>query len=106
VVCTTVLARRVPRDPSGHVLRTVIRCLLACVVPAAVALVVVRLAGQALGTATTGSLVASLAGGAVLAVGYVVAVRRLRVTEVDILLAPLLHAAQGARPNGRTREGE
>jgi putative peptidoglycan lipid II flippase len=106
VVCTTVLARRVPRDPGGHVLRTAVRCLLACVLPAAVALVVARLAEQALGTATTGSLVASLAGGAVLGVGYVVAVRLLRVSEVDNLLSGLLHAAQGARPNGRTREGE
>ncbi|HUR52180.1 MAG TPA: murein biosynthesis integral membrane protein MurJ [Mycobacteriales bacterium] len=106
VVCTTVLARRVPRDPDGHVLRTTVRCLAATVVPAAVALLVAHLAERALGTATAGSLVASAAGGAVLVVGYVVAARRLRVRELDDLLAPLLRTAQGGRSISRTREGE
>jgi putative peptidoglycan lipid II flippase len=90
VVCTTVLARRVPRDPRGHVLRTTVRCLLAAAPAAAVAVLVVRLAEQSLGTATTGSVTAVLAGGAVLAVGYLALVRRLRVPEVDVLVAPVL----------------
>jgi putative peptidoglycan lipid II flippase len=101
-----VLARRVPRDPRGHVLRTAVRCLAAGLLPAAVALAVVRLAGDALGTATTGSVTAVLAGGAVLAVGYLVIARRLRVPEVDVVVGPLLRAAQGAPLIGRTRESE
>lgn len=106
VVCTTVLARRVPRDPRGHVLRTAVRCLVAAVLPALVALLVSALASAALGTATTGSVVAVVAGGLVLAVGYLVLARRLRVPEVDAVLGPLLRAAQDLRVNGRTREGE
>jgi putative peptidoglycan lipid II flippase len=106
VVCTTVLARRVPRDPQGHVLRTAVRCLVAAAVPAAVALLVTRLAESALGTATTGSVVATVAGSTVLGVGYVVGVQRLRVGEADMLVGTLRHAAQAVRPNGRTRESE
>jgi hypothetical protein len=106
VVCTAVLARRVPRDPRGHVLRTAARCLFAVAGPALAALVVSRLAADALGTAFTGSLVAAAAGGAVLLVGYVAIVRRLGVAEVDELVAPLLRAAQGRGATGRTREGE
>jgi putative peptidoglycan lipid II flippase len=106
VVCTTVLARRVPRDTHGHVLRTATRCLFAVAAPAVAALLVARLADDALGTAFTGSLVATAAGGAVLLVGYVAIVRRLGVAEVDELVAPLLRAAQGRGATGRTREGE
>jgi len=105
VVCTTVLARRVPRDTHGHVLRTATRCLFAVAAPAVAALLVARLADDALGTAFTGSLVATAAGGAVLLVGYVAIVRRLGVPEVDELVAPLLRAAQGRGATGRTREG-
>jgi hypothetical protein len=106
VVCTTVLARRVPRNTHGHVLRTATRCLFAVAAPAVAALLVARLADDALGTAFTGSLVATAAGGAVLLVGYVAIVRRLGVPEVDELVAPLLRAAQGRGATGRTREGE
>jgi putative peptidoglycan lipid II flippase len=105
-VCTAVLARRVPRDRDGHVLRTTVRCLVAVTVPALVALLVSWLAGQALGPATTGSVMALLAGGLVLGTGYVAAARRLRVTEVDELLTPLLRLAQGRGVNGRTRQSE
>jgi hypothetical protein len=55
-----------------------------------VTVVVARLAQQALGTATTGSLTALVAGGAVLAVGYLALVRRMRVPEVDALVGPVL----------------
>jgi putative peptidoglycan lipid II flippase len=106
VVCTTVLASRLPRDTHGHVLRTATRCLFAVAAPAVAALLVARLADDALGTAFTGSLVATAAGGAVLLVGYVAIVRRLGVPEVDELVAPLLRAAQGRGATGRTREGE
>ena len=106
VVCTTVLAQRVPRDPRGHVLRTAVRCLTAAAVPALVALLVTRLAADALGRATTGSVAALVAGGLVLAVGYLALAKRLRVPEVDIVAAPLLRAAQGAPLIGRTRRSE
>ena len=105
VVCTSVLARRVPRDPRGHVLRTAARCLFAVTAPALAALLVARLTTDALGRATTGSLVAAAAGGLVLLVGYVGIVRRLRVPEVDELVRPLLRAAQGRGATGRTGEG-
>lgn len=90
VVCTTTLARRVPRDPAGHVLRTAARCLLAAAVPAAVAALVVHLAEGYAGTAVTGAALAALLGGAVLTSGYLALARRVRVTEVEQLLAPLL----------------
>lgn len=106
LVCTRVLARRVPRDRQGHVLRTAVRCLVAVTGPALVALLVSWLAGRALGGATTGSLVGLLTGGLVLGTGYVAVVRRMRVTEVDELLGPLLHLAQGRRSIGRTGQGE
>jgi putative peptidoglycan lipid II flippase len=106
VVCTTVLARRVPRDPRGHVLRTAVRCLTAAALPALVALLVTRLAQDALGEATTGSVTGVLVGGLVLAVGYLAIARRLRVHEVDLVAAPLLRAAQGAPLIGRSRGSE
>ena len=65
-----------------------------------------RLAGDALGKATTGSVVSLLAGGLVLGVGYLAIARRLRVPEVDLVAAPLLRAAQGAALIGRTRKSE
>jgi putative peptidoglycan lipid II flippase len=90
VVCTTVLARQVPRDPHGYVLRTTARCLLAIAVPAAVAALVVHLSEGYAGTAAAGAAVAAVLGGAVLASGYLAAARRLRVTEVEQLMAPVL----------------
>jgi putative peptidoglycan lipid II flippase len=90
VVCTTVLARRLPRDPAGHVLRTTSRCLVAAAVPAVVAALVVRLSEGYAGRATAGAAVAAVLGGAVLATGYLAAARRVRVPEVEELLAPVL----------------
>lgn len=89
-VCTSVLARRVPRDPDGHVLRTAVRCLFAAVGPAVLALLVLVGADRSLGDGTTGALVGLVLGGLVLLSGYVVVVRRVRVPEVDELLAPVL----------------
>jgi putative peptidoglycan lipid II flippase len=90
VVCTTVLARRVPRDPHGFVLRTAVRCLFAATAPALGTVVALVAVERVLGTATTGSLVGLVLGGVLLAAGYVVALRRVRVGEVDALLAPVL----------------
>ena len=90
VVCTSVLARRVPRDPRGHVLQTAVRCLFAAAVPAAVAALVVHLAEGYAGRATAGAALAAVLGGAVLASGYLAAARRVRVAEVEQLLTPVL----------------
>jgi len=97
VVCTTVLRRRVPRDPAGHVLRTTVRCLVAAAPAAAASLLVATLAQRALGRATTGSAAALLLGGLVLGVGYVALVRRMRVPEVDALVTPVLARLSGPR---------
>jgi putative peptidoglycan lipid II flippase len=90
VVCTRVLARRVPRDPVGNVLRTTVRCLVAAAVPALVAALVVHLSEGYAGKATLGAAVAAVLGGAVLGSGYLAAARRIRVSEVEELLAPVL----------------
>jgi putative peptidoglycan lipid II flippase len=90
VVCTTVLARQVPRDPRGHVLRTTVRCLTAVAVPGIVAAVVVHLTEQLMGTSAPAALAAALLGGAVLASGYLAGARRVRVQEVEQLLSPVL----------------
>jgi putative peptidoglycan lipid II flippase len=90
VVCTRVLSRRVPRDPGGHVLRTTVRCLVAAAVPALVAALVVHLSEGYAGKATLGAAVAAVLGGAVLGSGYLAAARRIRVSEVEELLAPVL----------------
>jgi LPXTG-motif cell wall-anchored protein len=70
------------------------------------ALLVAHLTEQALGTGTTGSAVAVVLGGLVLGAGYVLLLRKVRVTDVDNLVGPVLRAAQGRRVNGRTRESE
>ncbi len=90
VVCTTVLARRVPRDPQGHVLRTTVRCLFAIAVPAGMAALVVHLSEGYAGRATGGAAVAAALGGAVLVSGYLAAARRVRVQEVEQLMAPVI----------------
>jgi putative peptidoglycan lipid II flippase len=90
VVCTTVLAGRVPRDPRGHVLRTATRCLFAAAGPAVVAAVVVHLAAGFAGRGSAGAGLAVVLGGLVLLTGYLAAARGARVAEVDQLLAPVL----------------
>ncbi len=90
LVCTRVLARRVPRDPRGFVLRTTARCAVAVVVPAVVALVAVRIVEQQVGVGTAPSLLALALGAAVLGLGYPFAAARLRVPEVDSVLRPVL----------------
>jgi putative peptidoglycan lipid II flippase len=90
VVCTRVLARRVPHDPNGFVLRTVVRCLTAAALPGLGAVAVVVVLERLLGVDATGSAAATVLGGALLLAGYLALARRLRVPEVDELLRPLL----------------
>jgi putative peptidoglycan lipid II flippase len=103
LLCRRVLLRRVgapPRGAPSRVLRTAVRCLVAALLPALLAGVLARLATAWLGQGTAGSLVAVVVGGAVLGVGYVLVVRRLRVPEVDEALAPVLRRLP-ARLGGR-----
>jgi putative peptidoglycan lipid II flippase len=90
VVCTRVLATRVPRDPAGFVLRTTVRCLFAALLPALAAWVLVAATGRVVGEGTAGALLATVLGGGVLVVGYLAAARRVRVPEVDQIAGPLL----------------
>ena len=98
VVCTRVLAKVVPRDPAGHVLRTSLRCLLAALLPAVAAALVVAGVTTALGDGLLPAVLATAGGGAVLAAGYVAGARRLHVQEVMTLSAPVLTRLSLARP--------
>jgi len=90
VVCSVVLSRRTGGLGVGSVVRTAVRCLVASAVAAAPAAGLVALVTARLGEGVTASLLALAAGGAVLAVGYVVLARRLRVREVDEVAGPVL----------------
>ena len=90
IVCTRVLARRVPRDPSGHVLRTTVRCLAAAFVPGVVVLALGRVVDVQVGTGTGPAAALLVVGGLVLGVGYLLGARRLSVPEVDSLVRPVL----------------
>jgi putative peptidoglycan lipid II flippase len=89
-VCTTVLARRVPRDPDAFVLRTTVRCVAAAAGPALAALAVVLLVDRYAGVGPAAAALATVAGGLVLGAGYLQMARRLRVPEVEQLLGPVL----------------
>ncbi len=90
LVCTTVLAKRVPRDPTGYVLRTAVRCLCAVALPAVLAFALVRLVERSLGAGLLPALVAAVLGGTVLGVGYLRVAQRVRVPEVAELVGPVL----------------
>lgn len=90
LVCTSVLSRRVPSDPRGFVLRTVVRCLTAAAVPGLAAFAVVVGVEHVLGLGATSSAVSVVLGGGLLALGYLALARRLRVPEVDAVVTPLL----------------
>jgi putative peptidoglycan lipid II flippase len=98
LVCSRVVARRTGRPEGGRVGRTGLRCLLAGLLPALLAALVAAGVTRALGQGPLGAAVAVAAGGAVLGVGYVLLVRRLRVGEVDEVLGPVLRRVPGLRP--------
>jgi putative peptidoglycan lipid II flippase len=89
-ICGRVLSRRIGGLDSAVVIRTAARCLVASVPGGLVGALVVWAVVRALGEGTTGSLVALAAGGLVIAGGYVVVARRLRVSELDDVVGPLL----------------
>ncbi len=90
LVVSRVLGRRTGGLEAAGVLRTGVRCLVACLPPALLALLVAAGAERALGRGPLGAGVAVAAGGAVLLGGYLLLVRRMRVPEVDAALGPLL----------------
>jgi putative peptidoglycan lipid II flippase len=90
VVCSMVLSRRLGGLDLSLVVRTVIRCLLAAAGPGLLAAGLAELVGRELGRGPLGAAVSLALGGAVLAVGYVLATRRLRVPEVAEVAGPVL----------------
>jgi putative peptidoglycan lipid II flippase len=90
VLCSVVLSRRIGGLDVGSVVRTAVRCLVAVLVPALLAVGAAAVVGRTLGQGPLGAAVALAVGGAVLAVGYVLATRRMRVPEVAEVAGPLL----------------
>jgi putative peptidoglycan lipid II flippase len=90
LVCSRVLSRRIDGLEGSVVVRTVVRCVVAVVPPALLALLLAGLARGAVGDGPLGSLVALAVGGAVLAGGYLLLTARMRVPEVAEAAAPLL----------------
>jgi putative peptidoglycan lipid II flippase len=87
-LCSSVLSRRIGRLEGGAVVRTAVRCLLAVLLPA-------LLAGapattRAVGDGPLGAGLALGVAGPVLAIGYLLLARRLRVGEVDEIAGPVL----------------
>ena len=90
LVVSRVLRRRAGGAHGEHVVRTGVRCLLACLPPAVLALALGRGLAETLGTGVVGALATVVLSGAVLVGGYLLLVRRLHVPEVDAALSPLL----------------
>ena len=84
---TALLRRRVGSLDGRRVIRTHVRLLLAALVAGALAWAVAAAVTYAVASALLASLLATVAGLAVLLVGYVVVARRLRVTELDAILS-------------------
>ena len=89
-VCSAVLSRRLGGLDLSLVVRTAVRCLLAAAVPGLLALAVAALVEGELGRGPLAAGVSLCLGGAVLAIGYVLGTRRLRVPEVDEVAGPIL----------------
>ena len=90
VLCSYVLSRRLGGLDGRLVVRTAVRCLVAVLVPALLALGTARLVTGTLGEGVLGALLAVLLGGTVLGVGYVLLTRRMRVAEVAEVAGPVL----------------
>jgi len=90
VLSSRLLGRRLGGLDGARVVRTTVRCLLAVLVPALLALAIQVGVTALLGRGTAGAVVALALGGAVLSAGYLVGVRLLHVREVDDVVGPLL----------------
>ena len=95
VLCSFVLSRRLGGLDAGPVVRTAVRCLLAAALAAAPAALVAEVAARALGEGPLGAGIAVMAAGAVLAAGYLLLARRLRVPEVEQVAGPVLRRLRG-----------
>ncbi len=90
-LCSSVLSRRIGRlEGGGAVVRTAVRCLLAVLLPALLAGMVATATTRAVGDGPLGAGLALVVAGPVLAIGYVLLARRLRVGEVDEIAGPVL----------------
>jgi putative peptidoglycan lipid II flippase len=96
-VCSAVLSRRLGGLQGHLVVRTVVRCLVAVLLPAVAAWLVHVGVHRGLGDGVLASALALALGGSVLAVGYVLAARRMRVREVDEVTRPVLRRLPGGR---------
>jgi putative peptidoglycan lipid II flippase len=90
VICSLVLSRRIGGLDVGLVVRTAVRCLVASVLPGLLAYGVAVGLTRLLGRGPLGAAVALAVAGAVLAVGYVLLTRRMRVPEVAEVAGPVL----------------
>jgi len=90
VLSSRLLGRRLGGLDGARVVRTTVRCLLAVLMPALLALAIQFGVTGLLGRGTAGAVVALALGGAVLSAGYLVGVRLLHVREVDDVVGPLL----------------
>ena len=89
-VCSRVLSRRIGGLDGGVVVQTAVRCVVAVLLPALLALAAASGVHALLGDGALPSLVALAVGGALLGVGYLLAARRLRVAEVEEAVGPVL----------------
>ena len=90
LICSRVLSRRLGGLDGSVVLRTTARCVVAGVIPGLLAAALVSLVTSGLGDGVAGSAAALVLGAAVLATGYVAIARRMRVTELDEIVGPVL----------------
>jgi len=90
LLCSSVLSRRVGGVGAGAVLRTGVRCLLAAALSAVPAWLLARAVTGLAGQGALGAAVALAVAGPVLAAGYVLLTRRLRVPEVAEVAGPVL----------------
>lgn len=90
VLCSVVLSRRIGGLDGALVVRTAVRCLVAATLPALAALGVASGVTEVVGRGPLGAGIALVLGGAVLAVGYVLLTRRMRVPEVAEVAGPVL----------------
>jgi putative peptidoglycan lipid II flippase len=90
LLCSRVLSRRLGGLDGAVVVRTAVRCLVAGLLPGLAAAALVALITRGLGDGVPGSAVALAVGTAVLGAGYVAIARRMRITELDEVVGPVL----------------
>lgn len=90
VLCSRVLTRRIGGLDGHLVVRTTARCVVAALLPGVVAAAAAAAVTGLLGGGGLGALAALVVGGGLLGAGYVALARRMRVTELDEVLGPVL----------------